>query len=56
MDGSHYYITKTFYEDKTNQSIAVDKSRGIEISISHDQSIALGAIEKKINKLFKKNK
>lgn len=41
-DGGHTYITVTFYDHGTNQSIAVVKSSGIGMSISQDQNIALG--------------
>lgn len=43
-DGGHAYITITFYGLLTGQSIAVVKSCGIGLSISQDQSSALGAI------------
>lgn len=52
-DGGHTYITVTFYDYNTNQSVAVIKSSGIGMTVSHDQSIALSAIRKKLNKLFK---
>lgn len=52
-DGGHTYITITFYDYKTDQSIAVVKSSGIGISVSQDQSIALKAIKKKLRELFK---
>ena len=52
-DGGHTYITVTFYDYNTNQSVAVIKSSGIGMTVSHDQNIALSAIRKKINKLFK---
>ena len=52
-DGGHTYITVTFYDYSTNQSVAVIKSSGIGMTVSHDQSIALSAIRKKLNKLFK---
>ena len=52
-DGGHTYITVTFYDYNTNQSVAVIKSSGIGMTVSHDQSIALSAIRKKISKLFK---
>lgn len=54
-DGGHTYITITFYDYETNQSIAVVKSSGIGMSISQDQNIALGAIKKELNKLFGKD-
>ena len=46
-------IAVTFYDYNTNQSVAVIKSSGIGMTVSHDQSIALSAIRKKISKLFK---
>lgn len=52
-DGGHTYITVTFYDYNNNQRVAVVKSSGIGITISHDQKIALNAIRKKLNKLFK---
>ena len=52
-DGGHTYITVTFYDYSTNQSVAVIKSSGIGMTVAHDQSIALSAIRKKLNKLFK---
>ena len=52
-DGGHTYITVTFYDYNTNQSVAVIKSSGIGMTVSHDQNIALSAIRKKLNKLFK---
>lgn len=52
-DGGHTYITVTFYDYSTNQSVAVIKSSGIGMTVSHDQSIALNAIRKKLNELFK---
>ncbi len=54
-DGGHTYITVTFYDYISNQSIAVVKSSGIGMTVSHDQNIALGAIRKKLDKLFKKH-
>ena len=51
-DGGHTYITITFYDYDTNQSVAVLKSSGIGMTISHDQNIALGAIRKKLKKVF----
>lgn len=38
-----------------NQRIAVVKSSGIGMTVSHDQNIALGAIRKELDKLFKDN-
>lgn len=52
-DGGHTYITVTFYDYTNNQRIAVVKSSGIGMTVSHDQDIALSAIRKKLNKLFK---
>ena len=49
------YITVTFYDYNNNQRIAVVKSSGIGMTVSHDQNIALGAIRKKLDKLFKDN-
>lgn len=53
-DGGHTYITITFYDLLTDQSIAVVKSSGIGLSISHDQKLALGAIRKKLQTVFGK--
>ena len=52
-DGGHTYITINFYDYETNQSIAVIKSSGIGLTVSHDQKIALNAIRKKLNTIFK---
>ncbi len=54
-DGGHTYITVTFYDYNNNQPIAVVKSSGIGMTVSHDQNIALSAIRKKLDKLFKKH-
>lgn len=51
-DGGHTYITITFYDYDTNQSVAVLKSSGIGLTISHDQNIALSAIRKELKKVF----
>lgn len=51
-DGGHTYITITFYDYNTNQSVVVLKSSGIGLTISQDQNIALGAIRKKLKKVF----
>ena len=51
-DGGHTYITITFYDYDTGQSIAVLKSSGIGLSIPQDQNIALRAIRKKLKKVF----
>lgn len=50
-DGGHTYITVNSYDYNTNQSVAVIKSSGIGMTESYDQSIALSAIRKKLNKL-----
>ena len=52
-DGGHTYITINFHDYDTNRSIAVIKSSGIGLTVSHDQKIALNAIRKKLNKIFK---
>ena len=52
-DGGHTYITVTFYDYNSNQRVAVVKSSGIGMTVGHDQNIALGAIKKELNKLFK---
>ena len=51
-DGGHTYITITFYDYDTNQSIIVIKSSGIGLTISHDQNIASSAIRKKLKEVF----
>lgn len=51
-DGGHTYITITFYDYDTNQSVIILKSSGIGLSISQDQNIALRAIRKKLKKVF----
>lgn len=53
-EGGHTYITITFYDLLTDQSIAVVKSSGIGMSISQDQKLALGAIRKKLQSVFGK--
>lgn len=53
-DGGHTYITITFYDLQTDQSVAVVKSSGIGMSISQDQKLALGAIRKKLQSIFGK--
>ncbi len=53
-DGGHTYITITFYDLLTDQSVAVIKSSGIGVSISQDQKLALGAIRKKLQSVFGK--
>lgn len=53
-DGGHTYITITFYDLLTDQSVAVIKSSGIGLSISQDQKLALGAIRKKLQSVFGK--
>jgi len=52
-DGGHTYISISFYDYETNQSVAVVKSSGIGLSISHDQQLAFSAIKKELNKVFK---
>lgn len=52
-DGGHTYITVTFYDYNSNQRVAVVKSSGIGMTVDHDQNIALGAIKKELDKLFK---
>lgn len=52
-DGGHTYISISFYDYETNQSVAVVKSSGIGLSISHDQHLAFSAIRKELNKVFK---
>ena len=52
-DGGHTYITISFFDFDTNQRLAVAKSSGIGLSISHDQQLALEGIRKQLNKLFK---
>lgn len=52
-DGGHTYISINLYDYETNQSIAVIKSSGIGLSISHDQQLAISAIKKELNKVFK---
>ena len=51
-DGGHTYITISFYDYYTNEQVAVIKSSGIGLSISHDQSLALNAIRKKLQEVF----
>lgn len=53
-EGGHTYITITFYDLLTDQSVAVIKSSGIGLSISQDQKLALGAIRKKLQSVFGK--
>lgn len=51
-DGGHTYITITFYDLQANQSVAVIKSSGIGLTVSHDQKLALKAIRKKLQSVF----
>lgn len=51
-DGGYTYITINFHDYETNRSIAVIKSSGIGLTVSHDQKIALNAIRKKLDKMF----
>lgn len=52
-DGGHTYISISFYDYDTNQSVAVVKSSGIGLSISQDQKLAYRAIKKELDKTFK---
>ena len=52
-DGGHTYISISFYDYDTNQSVAVVKSSGIGLSISQDQELAYKAIKKELDKTFK---
>ena len=52
-DGGHTYISISFYDYDTNQSVAVVKSSGIGFSISQDQKLAYKALKKELNKTFK---
>lgn len=52
-DGGHTYITISFYDYSTNQSVAVVKSSGIGLTISHDQKLAYKALKKELDKTFK---
>ena len=52
-DGGHTYISISFYDYDTNQSVAVVKSSGIGMSISQDQKLAYKAIKKELDKTFK---
>lgn len=51
--GGHTYISISFFDYDTNQSVAVVKSSGIGLSISQDQRLAYKAIKKELDKLFK---
>lgn len=51
--GGHTYISISFYDADTNQNVAVVKSSGIGLSISHDQQLAFKAIKKELDKVFK---
>ena len=51
-NGGHTYITITFYDYDTGQSIAVLKSTGIGLSISQDQNTALRTIRKNLKNVF----
>lgn len=48
------YISISFYDYDTNQSIAVVKSSGIGLTISQDQKLAYKAIKKELDKVFLK--
>ena len=52
-DRGHTYITINFHDFDTSQSIAVVKSSGIGLTVSHDQKIALNAIRKKLDQILK---
>ena len=52
-DGGHTYISISFYDFDTNQSVAVVKSSGIGFSISQDQKLAHKALRKELDKIFK---
>ena len=52
-DGGHTYISISFYDYATNRMVAVVKSSGIGLSVSHDQEIALSAIKKELNRVIK---
>lgn len=52
-DGGHTYISISFYDYDTNQSLAVVKSSGIGLSITQDQKLAYEAIKKELDKAFK---
>lgn len=52
-DGGHTYISISFYDYNTNQSVAVVKSSGIGLSISQDQKLAYKAIKKELEKTSK---
>lgn len=51
--GGHTYISISFFDADTNQNVAVVKSSGIGLSISHDQQLAFKAIKKELDKVFK---
>lgn len=52
-NGGHTYISISFYDYDTNQSVVVVKSSGIGWSISQDQKLAYKAIKKELDKIFK---
>ena len=52
--GDKTHITVTFYDYKDNQRIAIVKSSGMGMTVSNDHNIALNAMKKKLNNLFKK--
>ena len=52
-DGGHTYITINFHDFDTSQSIAVVKSSGIGLTVSHNQKIALNAIRKELDQILK---
>lgn len=53
FDGGHTYITITFRDYMTSETVAIVKSSGIGWSISQDQKMALKAIRKELDKVFK---
>lgn len=53
-DGGYTYITITFSDIFTGQNVAVIKSRGIGLTVSHDQKLALNAIREKLQNIFGK--
>ena len=52
-EGGHTYISISFYDYDTNQSVAVVKSSGIGMSVLDDQILAYKAIKKELDKTFK---
>lgn len=52
-DGGQTYMSITFYDYETSRSIAVIKSSGLGLVVSHDQMLAYRAIKKELNKVFR---